>query len=122
MDTIDQGWAIRRAGDCLAGIEVDCGQTAKPFRGCCPSGYACPHQDNIACCPPGKNCTSALVAAEKPRCANATWDLFDNDGYFCCERKHQAFNRSGTNACVDAGETVRPGDKVLIVVSMGVGV
>ncbi|KAF2645190.1 hypothetical protein P280DRAFT_363908, partial [Massarina eburnea CBS 473.64] len=88
------GWAIRRSGTCLSGLETDCGATYAPFRGCCPMEFACPNQYNVACCPSGSNCTSSLLnpsVTPEVKCANTTWDLFDNNGYFCCEQGLKAY-------------------------------
>jgi hypothetical protein len=88
---------------CLTGIEVDCGTTGNDgFHGCCPSSLVCdPKAPNRICCPPGDDsCTEkALAAKPQPPCANGTWDLFDNGGYYCCEHGVQAYNRSNTNWC-----------------------
>lgn len=121
--TTEEGFAIRRNGSCLAGIEVDCGVTVSPFRGCCPSGLACPHAYNIACCTPGSNCTDTLLAAPQPRCANGTWDLFDNGGYFCCEHGFPGFSRAlgGSNGCAGPGALFKNGDVSLPTVRAGEG-
>lgn len=103
--SIEQGFAIRRNGSCLAGIEVGCGATANGMVGCCPNGLQCPQAYNIDCCPTGKNCTMEIV--ETPRCSNSSWDLYDNGGYFCCERNRPAYNNSGTNICASPGSTGR---------------
>ncbi|KAF2850164.1 hypothetical protein T440DRAFT_555417 [Plenodomus tracheiphilus IPT5] len=115
-----EGFAIRRNGTCLAGLEVDCGITSFPYRGCCPTGLACPAAYNIACCTPNTACTDNLIAAPQPRCANPTWDLFDNAGYFCCEHGLQGYNRSGfKDGCLRPGEVLGEGDVVLSVVRVG---
>jgi hypothetical protein len=103
--TIEQGFAIRRNGSCLV-IEEDCGPTKLPFRGCCPDGFKCPPAYNIDCCPVGESCTRELLAAPKPVCANSTWDLYDNDGYFCCEHGLPGYNNSNTNVCASPGSSV----------------
>lgn len=121
MVSIEQGFAIRRNGSCLAGLEVDCGQTRAPYHACCPTGFACPHQYNVACCPPGNNCTDALLAAPSPVCANGTWDLFDNGGYFCCEHGLPGYNRDDSNGCAKPGVPLESGVQMLSTVSVGVG-
>ncbi|KAI8960268.1 hypothetical protein F5Y11DRAFT_330360 [Daldinia sp. FL1419] len=93
------GWAIRRNNSCVG--EVDCGETRAPFRACCPSSTACPSQYNVACCPFGQNCTAAAV--EAPRCANGSWAMFDNGGYFCCEKGYIGYNYQGTDGCSRSG-------------------
>lgn len=118
------GWAIRRNGSCLLRSEVDCGATLAPFRACCPSATLCPSQYNVACCAPepggppgGNNCTLALV--EAPRCANTTWTMFDNGGYFCCEPGHVGYDRGGTNGCSESGAALPEGALPLAVVDQG---
>ncbi|KAH7390859.1 hypothetical protein DE146DRAFT_679943 [Phaeosphaeria sp. MPI-PUGE-AT-0046c] len=100
---VEPGFAIRRLTSCLSGLEVDCGSTGiDGFRGCCPSSLICdPKAPNRICCPPGDDsCTeSALAAKSQPPCANGTWDLFNNGGYYCCEHGVQAYDRGGTNWC-----------------------
>ncbi|KAJ0420843.1 hypothetical protein BJY00DRAFT_312769 [Aspergillus carlsbadensis] len=96
-DATTLGWALRQYGSCLA-HEEDCGETANPYRACCPGGSYCPRAYNIACCPSSLNCTDALQA--RPACANATWDLYYNGGYFCCERGTRGYATSfESNGC-----------------------
>jgi hypothetical protein len=119
--TTDPGFAIRRNGTCISGLEVDCGATRAPYRGCCPTGLSCPSQYNIACCPPNSNCTTSLLDAPQPNCANATWDLFDNGGYFCCEHGYPGYNRQNTNGCAQPGTVFGKGDEILSTVRVGEG-
>ncbi|OTB07172.1 hypothetical protein M426DRAFT_8901 [Hypoxylon sp. CI-4A] len=109
------GWAIRRNGSCLGGKEVDCGATLAPFRACCPSSTECPSQYNVACCPSGTNCTTAIV--EAPRCANSSWSMFDNGGYFCCEEGQVGYDKSNTNGCSRSGASLPDGTVPLAVIS-----
>ncbi|OTA80171.1 hypothetical protein M434DRAFT_52985, partial [Hypoxylon sp. CO27-5] len=104
--TDDSGWAIRRNGTCLTGNrgdERDCGATRAPFHACCPSSTDCPSQYNVACCQSGTNCTSALV--DTPRCANASWVMYDNGGEFCCDEGQVGYNLHGTNGCSLSGQS-----------------
>ncbi|KAF2627560.1 hypothetical protein BU25DRAFT_458457 [Macroventuria anomochaeta] len=102
--TIQQGFAIRRNGSCLAAdIERDCGLKTFPFRACCPIAYECQNIYNSDCCPTGRNCTEELLAAPKQVCANSSWDLLDNGGYFCCESGSTGFNSNGKNLCASPG-------------------
>ncbi|KAI1808736.1 hypothetical protein F4811DRAFT_500567 [Daldinia bambusicola] len=106
MSMIDySGWAIRRNGSCRG--EVDCGPTRAPFHACCPSSTECPSQYNVACCPFGQNCTAAAV--ETPRCANESWAMFDNAGFFCCERGYIGYNFGGTDGCSKSGAVLPDG-------------
>lgn len=103
MSLVLPGFAIRREQTCLSGLEVDCGATGRDgFHACCPSSLICPGpQYNAICCPAGdESCTEkALAEKAEPPCANATWDMFDNGGYFCCDPNVQGYNRSNTNWC-----------------------
>ncbi|KAJ8117691.1 hypothetical protein OPT61_g1159 [Boeremia exigua] len=122
--SIDQGFAIRRNGSCISGIEVGCGGTANGMVGCCPSEYQCPQAYNLDCCPVGKNCTMEII--EAPRCSNSSWDLYDNGGYFCCEHGLPAYNNRSTNVCgtpasirglvaldlIQSGETAIPSSSI----------
>ncbi|KAI1391353.1 uncharacterized protein F4822DRAFT_182916 [Hypoxylon trugodes] len=101
------GWAIRRENTCLITKEVDCGKTAGDFHACCPSSTECPSQYNVACCPSGKNCTSALVT--KPHCANSSWIMYDNGGYFCCEQGQVGYDMSGSDGCIKSGAKLPDG-------------
>ncbi|KAH8820619.1 hypothetical protein F5884DRAFT_56767 [Xylogone sp. PMI_703] len=113
----DTGFAIRRNGSCL-NSEVDCGVTVAPFRACCPHGAYCPHQYNVACCPSPKNCTTNLV--QNPHCANRTWTLYDNDGFFCCEPGTIGYAASltGSDGCANPGKPPK-GAELLPVISAG---
>ncbi|KAH8723823.1 hypothetical protein GQ44DRAFT_709677 [Phaeosphaeriaceae sp. PMI808] len=117
---LDQGFSIRRNGSCLNGIEVDCGATLAPFHACCPSGFTCPGQQfNVVCCRPGEECQAQLEASKTPVCSNATWDLFDNGGYFCCPHGSRGYNKSNTNGCAPSGVSVS-GVQMLTTVKVGV--
>lgn len=117
--TTEQGFAIRRNGSCLSGFEIDCGQTLAPFHGCCPIGFECPPQYNVACCPPTTNCTEALLP--EPKCSNSTWDLFDNRGYFCCEHGLPGYDNQGTDGCASPGYQFEGGEAILSTVQAGQG-
>lgn len=113
------GFAVRKNGSCLR-TETDCGETVGGFRGCCPGGTFCPHAYNIDCCPAGKNCTESLV--QEPRCANATWDLYDNGGYFCCPHDTIGFALAGQyDGCAGTGYSFGDQDTRLEVISSGTG-
>ncbi|KAI0597953.1 hypothetical protein F4775DRAFT_601912 [Biscogniauxia sp. FL1348] len=71
------GWAIRRSGSCLLTREVDCGVTSY--------------------CRTGENCTANLAAA--PFCANSSWIMYNNAGYFCCEEGQVGYNNGNTDGC-----------------------
>lgn len=122
MDLIAQGFSIRREHSCIDLWEVDCGARRAPFRACCPAGLVCQNNYNTDCCLPGKNCTVALYEEKpQPRCANATWDLFDNQGLFCCEPGRQALDRDNGNLCVEPGFTAKANDTLLKLIRKGEG-
>ncbi|KAL4922370.1 hypothetical protein BDW62DRAFT_52212 [Aspergillus aurantiobrunneus] len=109
------GWALRVNGSCLD-IEEDCGPTLEPYEVCCPGGSYCPHAYNVACCPSESNCTEALQA--QPHCANSTWDLYINGGYFCCEHGTTGYaTSSGSNGCGSPDYELGPDETKLPIVS-----
>ncbi|OJI98324.1 hypothetical protein ASPVEDRAFT_79985 [Aspergillus versicolor CBS 583.65] len=111
------GWALRVNGSCLD-VEEDCGMTIEPYRVCCPGGSYCPHAYNVACCPSGSNCTEALEA--KPHCANETWDLYINGGYFCCEHGTIGYaTDTDSNGCGDADYELQVGESALPIIQTG---
>ncbi|KAL3450835.1 hypothetical protein BJX65DRAFT_304991 [Aspergillus insuetus] len=111
------GWALRQNSTCLA-HEEDCGETVAPYRVCCPDGSYCPRAYNIACCPSSLNCTEALQA--RPACANITWDLYYNGGYFCCEHGTRGYATSfDSNGCGDAGYELADSETILSIISPG---
>ncbi|KAI0555061.1 hypothetical protein F4679DRAFT_149704 [Xylaria curta] len=109
------GWAIRRNSSCILTQEVDCGETANGYRACCPSSTTCPNQYNVACCPANTNCTAAIV--ETPSCANNSWIMFDNAGYFCCESGQVGYNLGNTDGCSRSGKALPANASPLAVVS-----
>ena len=111
------GFAIRRNGTCLSS-EVNCGVTVAPFRACCPAGASCPSQYNVDCCPSPANCTQALL--KNPSCANSTWTLYDNGGYFCCapDKIGYAASLTASDGCANPGFPPN-GAQLLSVVSAG---
>ncbi|OXV05553.1 hypothetical protein Egran_06678 [Elaphomyces granulatus] len=113
------GFALRKNGSCLS-TEVDCGTTISPFRACCPGGSFCPNEYNVECCPSATNCTASLL--EKPRCANETWDLYDNSGYFCCLQGTTGFATDyNSDGCAVPGYSFT-NDTLLSIISSGQGV
>ncbi|KAF2814135.1 uncharacterized protein BDZ99DRAFT_516747 [Mytilinidion resinicola] len=118
QNRIHTGFALRHNGSCPAG-NINCGTTVAPFRGCCPSGYACPHQYNLACCPSGQNCTATLLA--DAHCANDSWDMYDNGGYFCCQKDEVGYaeTATGSNGCARPGYNTTDDELQLRIVSTG---
>ncbi|KAE9364224.1 hypothetical protein N431DRAFT_496815 [Stipitochalara longipes BDJ] len=80
MSVSTSGFALRINGTCPV-TDVDCGPTESPYRACCPADSFCPSEYNIECCPTSANCTEILL--QNPQCANQSWNLYDNSGYFC---------------------------------------
>ena len=112
------GFALRRNGTCLLPSETDCGATVSPYHACCPSGSFCsPGQFNVACCPSMANCTETLV--QTPLCANESWDMYNNDGPFCCEKGGVGYNLQGSDGCTSPGAALPQGAILLVVVSEG---
>jgi hypothetical protein len=133
------GFALRNNGSCLA-TEVDCGVTVVPYHACCPAQSFCPSQYNVdvgsncwtfqrlgvkanlalQCCPTSTNCTSTLL--KDPQCANETWDLYDNGGYFCCEKGFTGYAAvDGSDGCAEPGYAFKSGQARLPLVSAGQG-
>ncbi|KAM7212121.1 hypothetical protein V8F06_012484 [Rhypophila decipiens] len=119
MAASPSGWALRKNGSCQS-QEVDCGQTVAPYRVCCPHASSCPHQYNAACCPTSANCTESLIPS--PNCANETWDLYDNDGYFCCLPGFLGYAAKSTdsNGCASPGYKLQTGEVLLRLIKAGV--
>ncbi|RFU25465.1 hypothetical protein B7463_g10868, partial [Scytalidium lignicola] len=111
------GFAIRRNGTCYSN-EVDCGITVRPFRACCPAGASCPSAFNVDCCPSPANCTETLL--KNPSCANKTWTLYDNEGFFCCDPSKIGYAASltGSDGCAHPGFPPQ-GAKLLRIISAG---
>ncbi|KAL4933786.1 uncharacterized protein BDV17DRAFT_286598 [Aspergillus undulatus] len=85
------GYGLRRNGTCLAS-EEDCGNPWGDWYNCCPENTHC--SANNTCCPTDSDCSVAI--AEDPHCANnATWDLYDSEGYFCCLSSSNGFLAGG---------------------------
>lgn len=115
MSATNFGWALRKNGSCLAS-EIDCGETVAPYRVCCPNGSFCPQAKNVACCPSKEYCTDALNG--QPHCANSTWDLYINGGYFCCEQGTIAYAKDGgSNGCGKPGYKLQVGETPLSLIS-----
>lgn len=139
MSTSPSGFALRKNGTCEL-QEVDCGKTVNPYRVCCPHASSCPSQYNVdvrcislisspslmsvwltgyQCCPTSANCTLSLIPT--PRCANTTWDLYDNDGYFCCLPGliGYAAKNTNSNGCASPGYEFQAGEVQLRLIRAG---
>ncbi|KAK0634099.1 hypothetical protein B0T14DRAFT_492125 [Immersiella caudata] len=119
MAASPSGFALRVNGTSCLNHEVDCGQTVAPYHVCCPAGSFCPTQYNVDCCPTPANCTASLV--QNPRCANETWDLYDNGGYFCCLKGlfGYAARVTNSNGCGSEGYILKSGEVMLPLVRAG---
>ncbi|KAL4876743.1 hypothetical protein BJY04DRAFT_222752 [Aspergillus karnatakaensis] len=95
------GVAIRRNGTCSSSEnEVSCGNTWGDWYRCCPEDTVC--GDGGVCCPTDSGCENPILA--DVHCANnGTWDLYEEDGYFCCDHGKTGFR--ATNL-VSGGESV----------------
>ena len=59
------------------------------------------------------NCTDALVKAG-PWCADPTWVLCNNNGFFCCLSGQTCYSDGNTDGCANPGqESVGPKQQVL---------
>ncbi|KAI1265899.1 hypothetical protein F5Y18DRAFT_30863 [Xylariaceae sp. FL1019] len=97
--TYSQGWAVRRSNSCSSGIEQDCGETAHSYHACCPKSSKCSKPSNdYVCCRDGEDCTADLRAT--PYCANSSWVMFNNRGFFCCDRGAVGYNDSNVDGCL----------------------
>ncbi|KAH8592590.1 hypothetical protein B0O99DRAFT_629251 [Bisporella sp. PMI_857] len=115
MSVSTLGFAVRVNGSCQSN-EVDCGQTVFPYHACCPSGSFCPQQYNVNCCPTSANCTATLI--QDPQCANQTWDLYDNNGYFCCHKGRTGYaSTTNSDGCALPGYAFRSGEVLLNVIT-----
>lgn len=113
------GFALRKNGSCLD-TEKDCGATVGSFRACCPAGSFCPSQYNVNCCPSSANCTESLV--KTPKCANETWDLYDNNGYFCCLQDTTGYSTpEDSDGCASPGYPFAEDETLLSKISAGKG-
>ncbi|KAL4993242.1 hypothetical protein BDV10DRAFT_179501 [Aspergillus recurvatus] len=85
------GFALRRNGTCTAS-EESCSNPYDRWWNCCPEGTYCSN-DNT-CCPRTADCSPFIK--QDPHCANnVTWDLYENNGYFCCLSTSYGFTRTG---------------------------
>ncbi|KAI0154868.1 hypothetical protein GGR57DRAFT_511828 [Xylariaceae sp. FL1272] len=106
--TYDQGWAIRRNNSCYSGIEQDCGETAHSYHACCPTSSKCSKRSkDYVCCPDGEDCTADLTVG--PYCANSSWVMFNNHGFFCCDRGAVGYNDSNADGCLAPGSDLPEG-------------
>ena len=58
------------------------------------------------------NCTDALVDAG-PWCADPTWVLCNNNGYFCCLSGETCYNDGNTDGCAYPDQELGPNQQVL---------
>jgi hypothetical protein len=117
------GFAIRRNGSCLAG---ECPTNAwngpeTAFFRCCPSGSRCTDKHTGVCCPSeSKDCSDQIN--NPPRCADETWDLYENadGGFFCCEQDAVGFNRTNSGVgCAGPGHASLSHTTTLPILSPG---
>ena len=60
---------------------------------------------------------------DDPRCSNPRWDLFKNNGYFCCRGGDTGYNanKTDTNGCLAAKDDLKDDQVRLEIVSKGHG-
>ncbi|KAJ5345890.1 hypothetical protein N7452_003894 [Penicillium brevicompactum] len=116
-DDYVSGYAIRRNNTCESS-ETLCtkgGATWGDYQACCPGNSFCFDSDtgirNIICCANQNNCTA--VVAEKPSCADQSWNLFDWDGSFCCDQGQSGFHVLD-RVLVGCSEALKPGNDSFI--------
>ncbi|ELR03149.1 hypothetical protein VC83_08460 [Pseudogymnoascus destructans] len=117
--TVRNGYAARETIACRMG-EQDCGPTVKPYHACCPRSTECGSpQLNIYCCEPDKDCKPQLT--KLPQCANPEHDMYDFDGFFCCEqgRKGYGNTKSDGNGCGAPDYELQEFDKWLTIAVSG---
>jgi hypothetical protein len=72
------------------------------------------------CCPTSANCTGILL--QNPQCANQSWNLYDNSGYFCCEKGLIGYaSTTDSDGCASPGYAFQSGEVVLAIISTGIG-
>jgi hypothetical protein len=72
------------------------------------------------CCPTSANCTGILL--QNPQCANQSWNLYDNRGYFCCEKGLIGYaSTTDSDGCASPGYAFQSGEVALRIVSTGIG-
>ncbi|KAL4738464.1 hypothetical protein BDV11DRAFT_170979 [Aspergillus similis] len=85
------GFALRRYGSCSA-TEETCDNPWESWHDCCPEGTYC-STDNT-CCPRTADCSPFIQ--QDPHCANnVTWDMYWDEGYFCCLNTAYGFIQGG---------------------------
>ncbi|KAJ5350821.1 hypothetical protein N7541_008548 [Penicillium brevicompactum] len=116
-DDYVSGYAIRRNNTCESS-ETLCtkgGATWGDYQACCPGNSFCFDSDtgipNIICCANQNNCTA--VIAEKPSCADQSWNLFNWNGSFCCDQGQSGFHVLD-RVLVGCSEALKPGNDSFI--------
>ncbi|KFY20290.1 hypothetical protein V493_07704, partial [Pseudogymnoascus sp. VKM F-4281 (FW-2241)] len=101
-EPIRMGYAAREPAECRV-EEKDCGETVKPFHACCPKNTVCTSPDYNA------------------HCANPEHDLYEHDGWFCCEqeRKGYANKISNGDGCGREDYELKAGDEWLTIAISG---
>lgn len=58
------------------------------------------------------------MASLKPRCADPSWKLCDNNGYFCCPSQSSCFGTSqNSDGCADPDYQLSDGEFALLTIS-----
>ncbi|KAF4761089.1 hypothetical protein N7455_003451 [Penicillium solitum] len=86
----EQGYAIRRNGTCPSS-ETSCGITWGDWYPCCPGDTDCADvNENTQCNPANMN------GPAFSQCSNDTWNLYQANGFFCCETDQIGFTSTET--------------------------
>lgn len=86
-----QGFAIRRNGTCLSS-ETSCGITWDTWDPCCPGNTECADVNSNTQCNP-----ASMAGPAFSQCSNPEWDLYQANGFFCCESGQTAFTSTGSD-------------------------
>ncbi|KAN0099324.1 hypothetical protein V8E51_013099 [Hyaloscypha variabilis] len=58
-----------------------------------------------------------------PQCANQSWNLYDNGGYFCCEQGFTGYaSTTNSDGCAEPGYAFQSGEVLLPVISSGIAI
>ncbi|KFX86412.1 hypothetical protein V490_09089, partial [Pseudogymnoascus sp. VKM F-3557] len=103
--TIRVGYAVREK-KCLAG-QRDCGVSAAPFHACCTENTYCASLSlNSRCCEKDEADDDCADRVEKdPKCANAEHDMYDNDGFFCCDQSKKGYRNQDADGSTSTSKT-----------------
>ncbi|KFY58939.1 hypothetical protein V497_04559, partial [Pseudogymnoascus sp. VKM F-4516 (FW-969)] len=117
--TIRVGYAVREK-KCLAG-QRDCGPSAVPFHACCTENTFCASLSlNARCCEKDEADDDCADRVEKdPKCANAEHDMYNNDGFFCCDQSKKGYRNQDADGCADQDYVLKGKEEWLTIYKSG---